>query len=219
MPTDKPSFYAPIFQISIQSDQKWLGYALLNFENYHFILGIIWRYVTWPKIRNWLCKLTNNIFLYLQFRFQYNPTKIGWDMHFWILKIDVFLGLVTSRDQNLEIDYGNLQAIFLCSYISNFSKIRPKMAEGRDMHFWILKFVVFGVLWRHMTKKLEIDNANLQFIFLCTYISNFNTFRPKMAEICIFEFWKLSFLGSGDVTRPKNYEKYYSNLQTIFLCT
>ena len=36
MPTDKPSFYAPIFQISIQSDQKWLGYALLNFENYHF---------------------------------------------------------------------------------------------------------------------------------------------------------------------------------------
>ena len=47
------------------------------------IFGITWRYMTWPKIRNWLFKPTNNIFMYLHFRFQNNPTKIGCIFEFW----------------------------------------------------------------------------------------------------------------------------------------
>ena len=36
MQTYKPYFYALIFQISMQSDQKWLRYAFSNFENCRF---------------------------------------------------------------------------------------------------------------------------------------------------------------------------------------
>ena len=36
MQTYNSYFYVPIFQISIHSDQKWLRYAFLNFENCHF---------------------------------------------------------------------------------------------------------------------------------------------------------------------------------------
>ena len=49
------------------------------------IFGVWWRHAT-KKLWKILFKLTNNIFMYLNFKFQYNPTTNGWGMHFWILK-------------------------------------------------------------------------------------------------------------------------------------
>ena len=71
-------------------------------------------------------------------------------------------------------------AIFQISIKSDQNWPRYAFLNFENCRFW--GFVT------SRDRKLEIDNANLQFIFLCTYISNFNTFRPKMAEICIFEF-------------------------------
>ena len=120
---------------------------------------------------------------------------------FWILKL-LFYGRISSRDQNLKIDYANWQAIFLCAYISNFNTIRPKMAGICTFEFWKLPFLgSHDATWHD--QKLEIDYSNLQTIFLCTFISDFKTIRPKLAEICVFEFWKLTFFGSCDVAWPK----------------